>query len=92
MEVFKKEVLKRHGKVYDVEFSQILCLNGVMSLIKSMNLFPYSNFEGFVEILNQDIGKKVNEKKEEKVRKLEKEFSNSQIEELEKEVENLVCF
>ena len=91
MEIYKEEILKRGGKVYEVEFSSLLNLKDFISFVGKMEILT-SCPESIIKKLKQQIGKKINEKKEEKVRKLEKELSVSQIEELEKEVENLVGY
>ncbi|MEO2069245.1 MAG: hypothetical protein ABGX27_07015 [Desulfurobacteriaceae bacterium] len=91
MEIYREEVLKRGGKVYEAEFSSLLSLEGFISFVDKMGILP-SHPENIIEKLKQQIGKKINEKREEKVRKLEKELSTSQIEELEREVENLVGY
>ncbi len=91
MEVYKEEVLKRGGKVYEVEFSSLLSFEYFISFINKMEILNLCS-ESTIEELKQQIGKKVNEKKEEKVRKLENELSSSQIEKLEMEIENLVGY
>ncbi len=87
MEVYKEELLSRGGKVYQVNLLELQNLETLLSFLKNLNL-PLT--EETIELLRKHVGRKVNTKKDIKVRRLESELTPEQIEELEREVEKLV--
>ncbi len=87
MEVYKEELLSRGGKVYQVNLLELQNLETLLSFLNNLNL-PLT--EETIELLKKHVGRKVNIKKDVKVRRLESELTPEQIEELEREVEKLV--
>ncbi|WP_457570373.1 hypothetical protein [Desulfurobacterium sp.] len=87
MTIYSEEVRKRGGRVYDVKFNDLLELEKVLIFLKKLEV-PVDK-ESIINLALK-VGVPVNTKKSVKFRKLWKELSESDVESMEKEVEEIV--
>ncbi len=85
----RMEVFSAFAPSYLFDLEEITTFDGALRLLKALSI-PVS--EGEVSLLREKVGKKVNQKSSKKVRSLFKELSVKEVEEQEREVEELVGY